>query len=49
MTNDAMTNDERMTPNDPMTLISRDNTYVKPDPVTNWEWEREEDGGEFLK
>ncbi|MCE7926332.1 MAG: phosphoenolpyruvate synthase [Haliscomenobacteraceae bacterium CHB4] len=47
--NDPMTPNDLMTPNDPMTLITRDNTYVKPAPITNWEWEREEDGGEFLK
>ncbi len=29
--------------------MSRDNTYVKPAPVTNWEWEQEDTGGEFLK
>jgi pyruvate,water dikinase len=30
-------------------IISRDNTYVKPAPVTNWEWEMDDNGGEFLK
>ena len=47
--------DDPLTANDPIASttpahsIARDNTFVKPAPVTNWEWEQEGGEGEFLK
>lgn len=45
---EAAENDSIMS-NVEMPQIARDNTYVEPSPVTNWEWEQDQNGGEFLK
>lgn len=41
--------DEAVMNTDDTTLMERDHTYVLPNPVTNWEWEQEENGGTYLK
>ena len=38
-----------VTNNDELPPMSRDNTYVKPAPVTNQEWEDEDNESVFLK
>lgn len=40
---------EELPPIGETTSPARDNTFVNPAPVTNWEWNPEGDGGEVCK
>jgi len=46
---ESKTSIEELPPIGETTSPARDHTFVKPTPVTNWEWEQEGDGGEIFK
>jgi len=46
---ESRTGIEELPPIGETTSPARDNTYVTPAPVTNWEWNPEGDGGEIFK